>query len=536
MSEFILWMLLISLWGVILFFGKSFGISVILFIIPLLTYLYFILKRNNKIKNRKGLLLMIPIVLLSMSYLIFDNETFGILNIPIIYILFLLLYIFTIKPKFKLTNILSDIIYLMFTPFTYIKRLFLVTNGKLSKLFETSSNTKKIFLSILIVIPIVAIILILLGSADMIFRNIFNNIYSNISKIFNDLFEGILPKIITFIILFILLGTTSMYLIFGYEKKEDKVVVKNKKIDLFTIKLLVTVLNIIYILFDYIQIKSLILHNVTSGINFAEYARSGFFQLMIVSIINITIMLVTKKFEDDNNKKEFKYINIMNIVMVLLTLIIIISSFLRMNLYEVAYGYTVLRLLVYITLITESILMIPTVIYIVNKNKNILKSYMIIIISVYVLINFINIDYIIARRNVNRYYRNNEIDLSYIENYRSDNIPILIELYDKLDDEEMKKNLSGYFEFLLKKEKYSWSEFKISRYFNVNKLNGVNLIDMNNNPYYQFHQYKFNRLLDIKLYRIIDNNAYVKEEKRLIKWFEELNKKQNNVNKDLNDR
>ena len=95
---------------------------------------------------------------------------------------------------------------------------------------------------------------------------------------------------------------------------------------------------------------------------------------MIVSIINIAVILISKKFETKDNKKEYKFINIMNVVMVFLTIIIIISSFMRMNLYEAAYGYTTLRLLVYITLITETVLMIPTIMYIFNSNVNIFKS------------------------------------------------------------------------------------------------------------------------------------------------------------------
>ena len=59
--------------------------------------------------------------------------------------------------------------------------------------------------------------------------------------------------------------------------------------------------------------------------------------------------------------------------MVFLTLIIIVSSFYRMNLYEQAYGYTLLRLGVYVALITEGILLIPTVVYIVKDKINILN-------------------------------------------------------------------------------------------------------------------------------------------------------------------
>jgi hypothetical protein len=183
-----------------------------------------------------------------------------------------------------------------------------------------------------------------------------------------------------------------------------------------------------------------------------------------VSIINIAIILISKKFETKDNEKDCKFINIMNILMIFLTMIIIISSFLRMNLYESAYGYTTLRLLVYIALIAETILMIPTAMYIFNSNVNILKCYMIIIICSYVLTNYINIDYMVARRNVNRYYINNKIDMEYLINFGYDNIPVLYELYNKTDDVNIKEGLREYFKSMTNNENDSIFEFNISKY------------------------------------------------------------------------
>ena len=58
----------------------------------------------------------------------------------------------------------------------------------------------------------------------------------------------------------------------------------------------------------------------------------------------------------------------MCITMVIFTLVIIISAFARMTLYQQNYGYTRLRVLVDWALITEIILLIPTIGYIL-KNK-----------------------------------------------------------------------------------------------------------------------------------------------------------------------
>ena len=97
-----------------------------------------------------------------------------------------------------------------------------------------------------------------------------------------------------------------------------------------------------------------------------------------------------------------------------------------MNLYEQAYGYTLLRLGVYITLFTEVVLLIPTVMYILKDKMNVLNYYVIIITVVYTFINLFSVDTIIARRNIDRYYQKQDIDIEYLSNYHSDNIPFVI--------------------------------------------------------------------------------------------------------------
>lgn len=471
MSSYIIWILLLAIWNVILFYGNELGLSVILFMAPLLTFIYLFFRKNEKINNKKGLLYMVPMVLLSLTYLLFDNEMFTVINCIAITLLFGVLYVFTIKPVDSASKLVDEAISLLVMPITYIGNFFRVATSKISLKLKVSKKAKKVLLSCLIVLPIVLIVVGLLSSADIIFGELFDKIFGRIFDFLERiLFDDFLGRVVTFIIVFFAMGTSMMYLLYEYPKKNEKVIVKETKTrDVFTIKLLVSVLNVIYIIFDVIQIKSLILHSVSASINYAEYARQGFFELLVVSVINIAIILISKRLETKDNEKDFNYINIMNVLMVFLTIIIIVSSFLRMNLYEAAYGYTTLRLLVYVTLMTETILMIPTVMYIFNSNVKIFKAYFIIMLCSYVITNYMNIDYMIARRNVNRYYINEKIDLDYLKNYGYDNIPVLIELYNKTDDLEMKNDLEEYLSIMRNTEEKSIFEFNFSEY-RANKL------------------------------------------------------------------
>ena len=85
--------------------------------------------------------------------------------------------------------------------------------------------------------------------------------------------------------------------------------------------------------------------------------------------------------------------------------------------------------LVDLTLITEIILLIPTVIYILENKINLIKTYFVIIVTMYCIVNFVNIDKFIVKNNINRYKETGNIDLNYlIEMNNTDLVEQLLEL------------------------------------------------------------------------------------------------------------
>lgn len=471
MIKFLGVVLLLSIWHSILFFSKKLGVSVILFILPLFILIIFMLKKEKKINNKYGLLLGIPIILLSCIYFIYDNWFFRSLNVIMIPLLFFLMYILTLKPIYRIFNFIQDIFSFIVEPFAHVFSVIDIIGQFFSKKVKMSQSLKKRLKSFIIILPLVLVVLWLLISADMVFEQMFGILFDGIEILLNGCLEkNFFVRIIRIIIVFFVISAMVYFLIYDYsiEVREDNNKVKNK-IEVESIKMLFIVLNIIYVIFDFIQIKSLMLHSISESIRYAEYARQGFFQLMIVSVINLSIILISKKYIIDTNSKQSRFLKIMSLVMVGLTFVIIVSSFLRMNLYEQQYGYTLLRLLVYITLITEAILIIPTIVYIVKPKYNVIVGYMVIILGVYVGINYINVDKLIALRNVDRYYDKNDIDLDYLMNGNTDNLGVLVEFYEEVDDEEIKENLEEYFSEL-EIEMEGFQEYNFSKDRGINYL------------------------------------------------------------------
>ena len=72
---------LIAILHSVLFYGQKLGISVFLFCIALGFFIIYILEKCKKIKNKKALILCVPILLISATYFIFNNSFFYVANI-----------------------------------------------------------------------------------------------------------------------------------------------------------------------------------------------------------------------------------------------------------------------------------------------------------------------------------------------------------------------------------------------------------------------------------------------------------------------
>lgn len=420
--------LFLSLWQSLLFWKQDLGISVLLFTIPIIWITTKLLKGN--IKNKKALLISIPIIVLSSTYFIFDNLTFYLINIVLIPILYLIMVIWAIS-DFQIKSIIYKIILMIFEPLNYIGdviRAVLKEFNPKEKDEQIGEKKEKnnIFKAVCFTGTIALIVIGLLCSADNEFAKIFSTIFKDIN-IFNV--SELTGRIIIIIIAFFYFAGFFMNMLNeenGLKEFEEEEKIEKK--ESYTIRMMLTVLNVVYLVFCFTQIKVLF---TEQNIKYSEFARKGFFQLMIVSLINIVMILKANNKNLKETEKQEKYKKTMCIVMVIFTLIIIISAFARMTLYQQNYGYTRLRILVDYTLITEIILLIPTIIYILKNKIDLIKTYFVIIITMYCLVNFINIDKIIMKNNFNRYKETGYIDLNYLmEMNNSDLIEQLLELKD----------------------------------------------------------------------------------------------------------
>ena len=159
-------------------------------------------------------------------------------------------------------------------------------------------------------------------------------------------------------------------------------------------------------------------------------------------------------------------------MLIIFTMIIVISAAFRMHLYEQKYGYTYLRLFVYFTLVTEMLVLIPILSKLFGLKIDTFKTTIEIVVTMYVILNFININKIIAKNNIDKYSftlneKSNELNRleiltkenqrlrdreTYLSNLLIKDIRVIKNLKDKkspiniLQWDEIKKNIDLLFD------------------------------------------------------------------------------------------
>jgi hypothetical protein len=328
--------------------------------------------------NKKAFLFLIPIglILIGTTTLIipFNSQFLNILVLPLLSSMFL----------FSLTNKDYNI---SNWPITMIFKLFpkhLFKNFKYLKIEKDLKDNQKalnVFYGLLIGVPIAIIILTLLVSADKYFSEFIIKIGYPF-KNFNIYKVGDIIKIaITFLLSFSIFINVIRNQKHKIEKKELKEINSTASITVLSV---VNFVFLAFIISEISKLTSNFLH-LPVEYTYANYAREGFFELLLVTAINFLIINyhahITTGFE------KSKVIKTLLIILIGFSIILIFNSYYRMFLYIGAYGFTTLRMQVILFLLMELILFTIFIKKVLEKQKYNYNGLFIIIAIIFYILN-----------------------------------------------------------------------------------------------------------------------------------------------------
>lgn len=276
---------------------------------------------------------------------------------------------------------------------------------------ETNKSGYYIIIGILGAIGILFLILPLLISSDLIFRQLFGQFIGlfKLEKIGPNLWTACGIMITAFI------GFVLIYSFFyaschvNFSKEKMRVFAKCNAMMGISFA---SVVGGIYLLYSGIQIVYLFFGRegkLPVGITYSEYARSGFWQLVAVAMLNIIIVLVCMYLFEEN-----KYLKWLLTVICGCTFIMTASAAYRMYLYVKAYHLTFLRLLVFWALLVLTIIMCGVVVSIYRNNFRLVHFLVMVSVCGYLIFSFARPDYIIAKYNVSHMDQMRVSDLNYM--------------------------------------------------------------------------------------------------------------------------
>lgn len=166
------------------------------------------------------------------------------------------------------------------------------------------------------------------------------------------------------------------------------------------------------------------------GFNRATYAREGFFQLCVVSVINLVAITAVILFMNRKKKADSIILKSVVILFSVFTLILISTAVAKMAMYINTYGLTPKRVYATWLMALIAVLFILISVKMFVRRLKVVAISLVTIVAMFALVSLPNTDSIIARYNVQKYISGSldTIDLEAMEDLGSSAIPSLLEL------------------------------------------------------------------------------------------------------------
>ncbi|WP_413378008.1 DUF4153 domain-containing protein [Paenibacillus taichungensis] len=499
-----------------LFYGNEIGVSYPIFVILFYGFMFLFAGDRMRPLTMIDAFMAGVVLMLALTFLLYDNEPLRILNFLVVPGLIILHMTYLVGRKQRqwwdiglIGTAMDHLLPQSIRHWGTVASIVVKTGGRgLGKTQKTAAF--KVFIGLIASVPILIVVVALLSSAD----GIFNQYLSGFPEWLNQLtLTPGLPRVIWILIAGVLLfsyvwgfvqpmqyeaekrenahwkNEKAIVSASEIEKREDVSVnsiqenqTTNKispdtihsqahrvpfRLDPVIVGTMLLVINCVYVLFVLVQFSYLFgagEGQLPSDLSYAEYARSGFVELILVTGINFFILIIALQFTRSSGKIGSVVQQVLLFVLVGCSAIMLYSAFIRLNLYEQAYGYTYIRFLVHAFMIFLALLLLIAALRIRYTSIPLIRWYIVLSLAAYVAVNYVGMDNRIAELNIARYHQTGIIDASYLASLSADAVPLLREFaqreYPNLKGEMLDRQANFY----LGEAESSWTSFNTARH------------------------------------------------------------------------
>ncbi|HSM70652.1 MAG TPA: DUF4173 domain-containing protein [Anaerolineales bacterium] len=489
------WLIVILLgWAFdFLFWEKPPGINLFIYVALVLGTGIYLLKTDGLRLSRRSSLLLIPIAFLA-AVTFFRQE-------PMTVVLSVAMTLF-LMGVFAITYLNGQ--WTKFDLFDYLLGYLRLFGSMLARPIWFNADVKKeqpsagkkregriwpIVRGIVIAIPVIAICASLLSAADPIFENRF--------EAFIDLFniDNLAEYIFRLVYILVFAYAIAGAFLHAAQKSDEEVSEKSIGSPFLGFTEATIVLGSVLLLFAafvVIQFQYFFGGQTNIGIEgytFSEYARRGFGELVTVAFFSLLMLLglgaITRR-ETDAQRKTF---SVLGAILVGLVIVMLISAFQRLVLYEFAYGFSRLRTYTHVFMIWLALLLIAVVVLEILRRERAIGLTMVLAALGFVIsLGLLNVDGFIVKQNIQRELSGPagetlprgrpSLDAQYFLDLSDDAVPALVAGFTNEALPEKVREKIGAALVCKRNDRrsqadYPWQSFHLSRVFADSAFAGI---------------------------------------------------------------
>lgn len=289
-------------------------------------------------------------------------------------------------------------------------------------------NVRRIAIVLAVTVTTTVVFGLLFAAADPAFAHLFDNLVPALHA------GDIVARIVVFV-LALGLVLVGAYLVRYRIRLDAMAPPPGRPVPRWEWALPLGVLDALFVIFVAVQASVLFGGNrhvlETEGLTYAEYARQGFWQLLVVSALTMVVLSVALRKAGRGTSTDRTAVRVLIGILCATSIVIVCSAIHRMWLYQGVYGFSVLRLLVITVEIWLGVVFLLVALCGIRMSASWLPRAVLVVGALALLgLAALNPERLIADRNIDRYEQTNELDADYLYDLSTDVDPALARLPD----------------------------------------------------------------------------------------------------------
>lgn len=430
------------------YFPQAVGISVPLFVGLALIVLFALARLAQKPSHLRNLWVIAPLLFFAVMVAIRANFFLTLVNLgAVLWFGGMLLHYRRSTHALDQANLLSQIS-------TFVNVGLNILFAAIDPVSETLKQVQRrkllndkvivaVLRGLLITLPILFLFGLLLGSADEMFGSVVLGVFTSFS--FEQAQTIFLAIFFIGVIAWMACGALT-YSVLRHprdvEEKTDDITPdipsvspeQGLKLGMIEAGILLMGINLLFATFVVVQFTYFFggEQNITleRGFTYAQYARRGFFELVIVSAMTLGLMLWLNVAVERPSRAIALIFRGLCIGIIAFISVMLFSASERMGLYEQVYGFTHLRIYTHVFIAWLGALYIVFLMTLFWEKRRIFTiGLTLCAIGYLATLNLMNVDFIIAEKNIERYRAGYELDVSYFYALSEDAVPVVLNFY-----------------------------------------------------------------------------------------------------------